>query len=97
MKKLNYRTERLAVDETYYIGKPYDNDVDKIDSDREARRIALLELLSTVEDMIEKNDLDPKNLTFRIFYHNSQGTDAEYSKDRYYTAECEYEVFLKQN
>lgn len=97
MKQLNYQTERLAVDENYYIGKPYDNDIDKIESNREARRIALLDLLSTVEDMLEKNDLDPKDFTFRIFSHNNQGTDAEYSKDRYYTAECEYEVFLKQN
>ena len=54
-------------------------------------------MLSTVEDMIEENNLDPKNLTFRVIYHNSQGTDAESSKDRFYTAECEYEVFLKQN
>ena len=97
MKQLNYQTERRAVDENYYIGKPYDNDVDKINSNREARRMALLELLSEVEDMLEANDLDPKNLTFRIIYHNSQGTDAEHSKDCFYTAECEYEVFLKQN
>ena len=97
MKQLNYQTERLALDENYYIGKPYDNDIDKIESNREARRIALLDLLSTVEDMLEMNDLDPKNLTFRVIYHNSQGTDAESSKDRFYTAECEYEVFLKQN
>ena len=47
--------------------------------------------------MIEENNLDPKNLTFRVIYHNSQGTDAESSKDRFYTAECEYEVFHKQN
>ena len=97
MKQLNYRTERCALDETYYIGKPYNNDIDKINSDREARRIALFDLLTDVENMIEKNDLNPKNITFRILYHNSQGTDAEYSKDCFYTAECEYEVFLKQN
>ena len=97
MKQLNYQTERLVVDENYYIGKPYDNDIDKIESNREARRIALLDLLSTVEDMIEENDLDPKNLSLRIIYHNSQGTDAEHSKDCFYTAECEYEVFHKQN
>lgn len=97
MKQLNYRTERRAADENYYIGKQYDNDVDKIESNREARRIALLDLLSTVEDMLETNDLDPKDLTFRIIYHNSQGTDDEHSKDCFYTAECEYEVFLKQN
>ena len=34
MKQLNYQTERLAVDENYYIGKPYDNDIDKIESNR---------------------------------------------------------------
>ena len=97
MKQLNYQTERLAVDEKYYIDKPYDKEVDKIESNREARRMALLDLLSNVEDMLDENDLDPKDLTFRIIYHNNQGTDAEYSKDCFYTAECEYEVFLKQN
>ena len=96
MKQLNYQTERRAVDESYYIGKPYDNDIDKIESNREARRMALLDLLTAVENVLEENDLDPKDLTFRIIYHNSQGTDAEYSKDCFYTAECEYEVFLKQ-
>ena len=97
MKQLNYQTERLAVDENYYIGKPYDNDIDKIESKKEIDSIDLSDLLSTVEDMLETNDLDPKNLTFRVIYHNSQGTDAESSKDRFYTAECEYEVFHKQN
>ena len=97
MKQLNYRTERRTVDKNYYIGKPYDNDIDKIKSNREARKIALLDLLMDVENALEENDLDPKNLTFKIFYHNSQGRDDEYSKDCFYTAECEYEVFLKQN
>lgn len=97
MKQLNYQTELRKLDENYYMGKPYNNDIDKIESNREARRMALLELLSSVEDMLEENDLDPKDLTFKIFYHNSQGRDDEYSKDCFYTAECEYEVFLKQN